>query len=563
MSLRSVSSDELLRRCLIYKINEMWDNGDLYKWEDKRWFKIFQNKHGLDGPLNIKNLPNGFFESLAEEINLVVQSKLSLPQKELSLYTISASLLKRFLGKNIDKSGFSIKKKSGLAIYTGFRQGYFHFNSWDDFVQFYKNYLIFWHTWERHSPNSQFLPKYSPTEELHLNQAQLSLHSKLPSSDIVHVVTLVINDVRYAEIPDYNQPSSSKAKFLIITILGVVIACLGAYWFFLSAPFLSKVQPDNVTLRVINYTPGENRASIHVAYDLGNYAAENVVIRGQRGDIYPTTYVRTAQRDTVSFMLSKPGAEIELVIDNQIIKKLKIYQETTGWIGWTNDIKGTIGAYHAACELIDNGVISYPYELVPDHYKQYYFTYLQNNQPYGVIGDHSVFETRMRLAHIPMDATCNEIRFYISGKELGTASMFELKGCEYWMAMGAGNTHIESAAIKGDRSAENTSRLSLFTHYAEEYQQWNIFKLVVNNQVATYYWNDKEFLSYPFEGNIGEINSLTINTKGSWAIDWMRLTDTESKKVYFEDFSDCAKIEREGKGRNRYEIFPITPKEQY
>jgi len=74
-----ISEEELLRLCLVEKIRKLWLDENAQKdWQEENWFRLFQKKEHPADVFSVNNLPNGFFETLATQINHIITSSKSI-----------------------------------------------------------------------------------------------------------------------------------------------------------------------------------------------------------------------------------------------------------------------------------------------------------------------------------------------------------------------------------------------------------------------------------------------------------------------------------------------------
>lgn len=540
-----ITADELLRRCLIYKIYKEWDTKVEATWQERRWYKIYKNKYDELLPVAIERLPNGFFESLAADINQVIGQKLHMSKQELSLYTISGSSLKRLLGKNKDNASRSHKKKEGLAIYVGYQAGTFHFDHWDDFYRVYLDYSRFWDYWQKNAfNNSQLLS--SPTVKLPIDSDQaktenytnnhLPIYSPTVQLNLIHAV---MQDPTSAEVPHYTSNTRVRNWLVLVVVLLLGGAAAGGFW--LQSKTQSKVAllaqftPEQIAKKsvftVVKQIKGKNKSTVFVAYDVSQLPIDTVVISSRHhADITPRIYRSMKKQDTISFIINKPNAAMRLRGDRVTLRKLRVYQESTGWIGWIHANKTFVSAYLPTCELIRDSALVFPIELVPDQYKAYYFSILRNNRHYGVDGNYHTFEVKVKLVTKPIDATCNHFHIHMEGSKkneeempFGIGQELELDGCEYWLSPKRYPKEV----------------VSKFTHDLDTYRQWNTLKWVAKGEELVVYWNNEKIYTQAIPKNIGEITGLNFSGKGSWAVKWVRLLDKNGKQKYYKDFINC------------------------
>ncbi|EAY31649.1 hypothetical protein [Microscilla marina] len=532
-----ITADELLRRCLIHKIYKEWDAKVEELWQEKRWYKIFRNKHPHHLPMSIAKLPNGFFESLAIDINQVIQQKLNVSKQELSLYTISGSSLKRLLGKNKDGTSRNDKKKQGLAIYVGYQNNVFHFEHWDDFYRVYLDYSRFWDYWQKNAFHQQQLGVPLPTEEKNSpTTPPLPVYSPTVQLQLVHEV---MQNTNAAQVP-WRTSQQKKMLWATAGMLSLVLGLAATWWFWSKKDLaslpqkttLAQLTPEQIkqriTFSIVKHIKGKNKSTVFVTYDVRQLPIDTISIGSSyHTDITPRLYTSTKKQDTISFIVNKPDGTLYLRHRRTLLKKLRVYQASTHWIGWVHAGKKFIGAYQPTHKLVQDCTLVFPITLVPPQYRSYYFSTLRNTRHYGVDGNYHTFETKIKLINKPSNATCNHLSMTVTGSEKSMQAIakrlsyeLELDGCEYWL----------------NRKKYPVNIASKFTHDIDTYRQWNTFKWVVRGSLIEVYWNNEKILSQTIVKNIGELTNITFSGKGSWAIKWVRLLNKEGKPMYEESF---------------------------
>ena len=566
MNHHQILPEELLKKCLQSKIAQEWEQNVRHKWHRERWYKSFKHQVN-DYPLTtqqISNLPNGFYISLAEEINEVIQNYLNLSNREMSRYTTSASSLKRFLGKSKSQSNHNEKKKTGLTIYVGYRQGVFYLKDWGDFQKTYQEYLRFWNYWEQNTLKSKQLS----------NTQSLSHQPELISMDFPSLLSPHSKE-KYQALQEATQmattvPITPPQRDRSFKLTPNIILWLVVLWLIVIIGWLtqkpeegkkqhihsriaslsSKIR-NQIKFNLVKQTKGENKSTLVFSYNLGNASIQDSFYIQPPGNTIPRKQYLTKSSGTVSFVFYRPSGNFILGRKKKTIKLVSVYQESDGWVGFSREGKQE-SPLMSNCQLIKNGYITLPPALVPKAHQRYYFSHLSKNKHFQVYGNHMTAEIRFRLEHIPLDANCNHLNIDLRG--LGTQRPYaisypmEIAGCEYWMMNHkAGLVPPSKNAVK-PHTIENDYQKSLdlftkFTHDIDTYREWNTIKIVTQGNVALYYWNDQMIARIPFSGNIGEIQSIVVSGKGSWAIDWIRLKNGQGHTKYFEDFEDCANLQ--------------------
>jgi len=429
------------------------------------------------------------------------------------------------LGKNLNKHHLNKHKKEGLAIYVGYTHQTYHIHSWEEFQMAYSRYLLFWHQWQSHNPQT-LLPQET-TEISHFD-----------TDFFAQKTNALLPVIHQAFLTKFQQPIVTQPKTQIFRLKWLLVACvfalLGAGAVYQNIPQKKKtsLKAGKAKIHIVKRVAGENISTVWVAYDVRGLGLDSVLVSSKYADTYPKYYATNKPVDTLSFIFNKPGGAITLSNGSTELVRTGFYQQTTGWIGWMYSGDFT-GPCHQAHQIQKNGVFSYDSEMIPQKYKDYYFTMLLNQQDFKVKGNDMTLETRIKLIHKPIEATCNELNIQFADDSHNSKTTFDLKGCEYWTGLNMGETEI---APPRKNLATQQTQLTPFTHSLDSLQQWNTVKIRIKNQKAFYYWNNREIFVMPFKGNIGSIKRLSFLGKGSWAIDWVCLKNGDNQIVYYEGF---------------------------
>ncbi|WP_075343466.1 hypothetical protein [Tenacibaculum agarivorans] len=553
--MKTLTEDEFLREIFLKKIKRKWHHNSTTVWKKEPWYLKYQkncdqNPHIFPEP---KKLPNGFFEFLEIDLYVVVSKALEIEGKALSYYTSSASSLKRFLGKNKDKHKRFIKKKTGLAIYAGYQNDIYHIKNWEQFIKTYYLYCEFWKVWGESLIHSCLIENTKDFKTLENSQGlQLSSPEVILSNCLTLVDPYIENDVS-----EYRRERDNRRKRFIMILL-ILSAVFGGLKIFEIHPMkrennsvLAKGNElqnsiDDIEFELYKLFDGENRFSVSVIYDIKNIDYQNLSIKVD-GDSNLKKIRLSSPRDTIPFMFHKPLGRLSLFIDKKVVKQIDIRRPTTGWIGWADgldsDKNPKISAYHNQCEIIHEGALTFPDEFIPDELIKYYFLHYRNQQNFKLEARSIEMSIRFKLLKIPSDATCNHISFGIGNEKNVLSNNFELQGCEYYTGLSImGNKILQKKSLNKKGIFKMEEVLDNFTYSEAFYRKWNVFTVKVKNDTVTYQLNNKNIYQTIARDIAGDITSFGISSKGTWAIDWIKMFDDKGN-TYQEDFLDCPEQE--------------------
>lgn len=536
-----LSSEELLRRIIFQKIQKNWKEY-LQKWSSERWLKTFTNKFGFLPPQNVEQLPNGFFQCFADEVNDVIAFKLNISRKELEKYTTSASSLSRFLGKKDDQHKRYLNKKTGLAIFAGFNNPYYYVDSWEDFEAQYQQYMSLWLQWNKN--------------QIHTDQQKNLLLAPHEKENITSVVVIPNEKPFYQIIYEGSQeettlyPNSSKRKkWWLWGILALFIMIGGYYLFkiFSGKKENSSAKKDDSTLQentndtlikfsLLQKEEGENIVSGLLVYDATKYPQDSIKIYLDPYAL-PNMIKSTKKIDTVPVIFYK--STLVRSRYGSIHDRLSLYIPTKSWIGgaydnsqvkYNTEIKGDISKiYNKPCDLIQSGTVTITPEQVENKIKDYYFSWFSKTFEKEIKTDTFELEAKVKLTYKSKDAICNHLVLKIlDNSHRYVKYSLEVKGCTAYLKTKENLSFMEVAS----------DQIQNFTHSLDSLQQWNIMKLKKYGKTVDYYWNGK-YIGTTSNNNNRGIRMLEFTLKSSWAVDWIKIFDSKQNILYQEDFDKC------------------------
>lgn len=518
-----VSAEELLQRIIIQKIRSEWY---LYleKWKNERWLMIYSRKFGEQPPGTIDQLPQGFFESLAHEVNECIEQKLFIPRKELEKYTTSASSLSRFLGKNQDFHHRFYKKKTGLAIFAGYRDGRYTIENWNDFEIKYQEYCVFVDTWRKQTHHSFLIEPQSISDQVQPAIVEMPADRQL-------IFTLIHQ--AFATPPQSIHAKKINSSWMIAAIALVGVLLAGGYW------FMSADKPlyhGESVLEVLKVNAGENIATVLIRYAVPKAKDDTVrLFFGDYNASDPVKIISTKPSDTILIMVYKPFIKAKLFLNKTFLKQINIEVPTHQWVGWayTNQNGIELTATHNECELIENNALTFPAYHLPEHFRSYYFTSMYNVGNFQTSLTDCEIAARVKLDHKPEKASCNHLVLRVCNEiDQCVSYPVELSGCEYWLwkVHDIEESEIDSTMITA----------SHFTHEQRELESWNIIRMRIQKGEVTYWWNDTEVGTRPIPDYTGTtISLINFESKGSWLIDSITVINAAGEMRYRAFFDDC------------------------
>jgi len=501
-------------------------------------------------PQTVEQLPNGFFQCFADEVNDVITFKLNTSRKELEKYTTSASSLSRLLGKKDDQHKRYPSKKTGLAIFAGFDGSNYQVNDWDDFETQYKQYVSLWLHWNKN--------------QIHTDQKTLLSLPKSAQEEITSVVIIPHEKPFYEIIYQGTQPDividasphySKRNWFWGVALL--LFFLLGVYYIMEYPPHEKRssaglktqaishikepeIKDTLITFQLIQREEGENMVSGLLVYDATRYPKDSITIYIDPFAL-PNLIQTTKRIDTIPVIFYRTS----IVRARDTRGSLTINVPTKSWIGGANDnglkvylsnVKRDIPKMHnKSCDLIAGGVLSVPFKLVEKSMQDYYFSWMSYTFDKEISLDTFEFETRIKLSYKSKDAICNHFIVRICDDlHRQVKYPIEVSGCTAYMQTKDNPTYMDV----------ETTKIQNFVHPLDSLKQWNVMGLKKKGNQVDYYWNgkyigtsrtSKNYNSYVSKG----IRNLEITCKSSWAVDWITIKDSKKKVIYQEDFNKC------------------------
>ena len=248
------------------------------------------------------------------------------------------------------------------------------------------------------------------------------------------------------------------------------------------------------------------------------------------GNIGTTHRVRiTSQTGYVPATFMSSGIKSAfLEINGQRVKTLSFPILTEGW-GGRIITPARMYPYQKQADIVRQGTLCITSDLLLEQSeKQYYETHFSNGRDFGVQGDSSSLEVRVR--NNPADGAlgCHDIGWVVLDS-LGQGYEIHIleKSC----------TTFAQLKING-QNYEPTNNFELLSKLGQNVSEWGILKITLIGHQLRVFYNEKPLLSIPYKGRIDRIKHISCKFMGSGKVDWVRLSNSYTGKVaYFEDFN--------------------------
>lgn len=355
-------------------------------------------------------------------------------------------------------------------------------------------------------------------------------YSSEPSISTLNALANFIGYENWSELknnkPVSHTPKASTGKaipsryFLVAFLLIIVIVFFGQSISSLKSdkPDLSQVKfgANPVTLGLPN--------SVVFKYEFGANRIEKASIQ-QSWNEKLTFSINPNGKEATGIYYYPGYFKARLIGNGQILKEQDLHIRTDGWMGTI--AQDGIPRYLYYDELKTSNTLRLSDELINELHDQEIpeakiLTYNFFDDLSPVKGYDFIFEVRFRNTYKKSNGICQRVLLLVHGKEAIYLSPFSIPGC----------TSEIDLITAGKTYSGKENDLSVFGIDASE---WQKFKLVVINQEANYYLNDKLILNKKTESSIGDIVGFKLRFEGAGEVDYVKLSN-QSGIVFDENF---------------------------
>lgn len=259
-------------------------------------------------------------------------------------------------------------------------------------------------------------------------------------------------------------------------------------------------------------------------YDFGANQVDSASIQQSWNEAL-TFNIKATGKEATGIYYYPGHFDAKLIANGKIIKEQPLLVGTEGWMAtvYSNEVPRylyygeleTDGALHLTADLVD--------ELHQEEIERARtLTYHYFDELAPVSGEQFTLEARFRNTYIKSNGICQNVQVLIHGTETVYLTPFSIPGC-------TSNLNLITA---GDSFSGKENDLSMLGIDSSE---WQDFKLVVADQKANYFLNDKLILTQQATFDIGRIVGFKVRFEGTGALDYLRLSN-DSGLVYSEGF---------------------------
>lgn len=449
------------------------------EWKEK-WAK----DHGITFT-EISNLlsQDAFFEDLRLDIGKMLAEKFEA--REVIRRNPSTDTLGRFFDENYEKS-FTKNTLEILAQYAGY----------EDFTAF---------------KNQQFAKPITP---------------------IINVYALVNSPREISEIPKYihELPQRQKAnrwRWLAFFVISLLIVC-GYYYWFKYRPFrtLNQAEIAQLKFEVAGQNNERNPCKVNFNYDFSELGIDSLKLnfgenRGVR-EHYLDRLIKP--KGTYQFDFYKPGLHlVEVRHLDQLLKRVPVYVKSHGWACWYSTMNWTNTNYAYKRFYRDGAVFLHPDQIANASHRNDYLQNIRRAEDFGISTDSLTLEYDVKSSPDDYAISCytHSIQFaFDSNKKMSFS--FGREGCSAFTP-------------KNVAPLINPDLQDYHLNFPHIFYDWTHLKITWKNKRIKLWLNDQLITDSPNNVPNGKLIALNFDSKGSAMYDNVRISNSYTQKVVFED----------------------------
>ncbi len=254
-----------------------------------------------------------------------------------------------------------------------------------------------------------------------------------------------------------------------------------------------------------------------------DFSAISTEYNQQPGDLDRKVFHRAQGRFTYPFW--KPAfCAIRLIARNQVVAMLRHTTRTDGWIGWTADSdRGNTQALPQT-QVQAGGQLKVPL-LARQGQPGDFSSHLVYQRPVGLDADEMDWQVRLKNPFAEGGISCfdPEISVRWGG---GATDCIALQTTRVGCGAGA---RIQLGKQDLRNGEHDLSRLSA------DFEQWRTLRMLTKNRIAWFYIDGQLVFRYPYTQDLSPVQVLGIAFKGSGSVDWVRLANSRTGQVVYQE----------------------------
>lgn len=327
-------------------------------------------------------------------------------------------------------------------------------------------------------------------------------------------------------VPGKATPPARNINYVYLYIMGALLLVIGGYFLYTlkikdwyTSYLLSKIEFS------VSDRKGANPLTVTFSYDIPTTLLEDImlVFEEPNGDTLSKKLAKPVGRVNATYIYEGDGF-CYLLYKGQALKTIGVEIRKPGWSVFTrNERKRIFRTAPISQAYTKDGYVSLPLDsVVPEARPGHLFVSYVFYKEKLVDGDNFILEARVRNSEKEHAIPRSDVMMYIlsdTGRhgfalnEAGYAYIKFISGEKY---------------ITGDEY-----NLSKFNFNASE---WHIMSIRVENKHSAFYVDGQKIWNMDYDKSIGEANELILRFKGCGAVDYIKLSKSDGKLVYEQNF---------------------------
>lgn len=349
---------------------------------------------------------------------------------------------------------------------------------------------------------------------------------------IINVYTLVNSPREIAEIPKYiyELPQRQKAnrwRWLAFFVSSLLVFS-GYYYWFKYRPFRTLTSSEIALLKfdVVGQSHDRNPAQVKFDYDFSRLGVDSLQLNfGENRGVMEHRYQSlTEPKGTYQFDFYKPGLHfVEVRHLNQWLKRVPVYIKSHGWACWYGRIDW-VNTNYAYKRFYNDGIIFlHPEQIANASHRNDYNQILRRAENFGISTDSLTLEYDIKYSPDDHAISCYSHSMQVSfDSNEKMVFNFGRKGCFTF-------TPKNSAPLIHPDSHD------YYLYFPHIFYEWTHLKISWKNKRVKLWLNDQLITDSPNNVPNGKLIELELESKGSAMYDNVKISNSYTQKVVFED----------------------------
>jgi hypothetical protein len=318
---------------------------------------------------------------------------------------------------------------------------------------------------------------------------------------------------------------------------------VGTYLFvdwYKNRPF-SEEQKKAVKFTLLETYDKANSCNVKVCYDVTALDVDSVTIEygedenfltGTAKAIVDANYVEHYKNpvDTFTHQYNKPNVwQIKLKARGQVLKSItKIVYSGNEWTSWAagrSNQNYWSGKVITRDKTIHDGILQLKREDIEKQGLDFYQTKHQINKDFKIDGDSTFIEALVKDKESEGGIRNYEVAISFIDS---TRTYMNVKFVQD--AVGFGSVRIAETNMPGSKYVMPFLDINL--------QDWRKIGIKLMNQKAYFFVDDKMIHQMDYKGSFTDLKGIKLSFRGCGAADWVRLSNSYTKKIVFYDDFD-------------------------